>query len=138
MLGCGDGEGAGVGAGAGVGEGAGAGVGEGALGVGAGVEDGAGVDAGLLGFATFFFFLGFFCAGSEPDVLYEVKVGGGATFAGVTADGAAVVLVPPLALPIPNAAPNATSAATTPMAMSFPEVMCTLSLASCCPASCSG
>jgi hypothetical protein len=37
-------------------------------------------------------------------------------------------------LPIPNAAPNATSAATTPMATSFPVVMCTSSWACWIPA----
>ena len=57
-------------------------------------------------------FGGCFCDGSEPDGLNEANCGGGATWIGLTADGAAAFLDPPLALPMPNAAPNATSAAT--------------------------
>jgi hypothetical protein len=102
------------------------GVGAGADGVGVGVLDGAGV----LGAGAAFFGFGFFCAGSEPDGVYETTCGAAATWAGFTADGAAAFsLLPPLALPMPKAAPNATSAATTPMATSLPGVISTSSLA---------
>jgi hypothetical protein len=73
-----------------------------------------------------FFFLGFggcFCDGREPDGLNDASCGGAGTEIDFTAEGAAAFLVPPLALPIPKAAPNATSAATTPMAASLPEVI---------------
>jgi hypothetical protein len=99
--------GAGVGAGAGVGEG-----------VGVGLE---GVGAGVLFF--FFGLGGFFCAGSEPDGENETSCGVAATWTGLTADGAAAFFELPPAFAIPNAAPNATSAATAPMAMSFPGVI---------------
>ena len=90
-----------------------------------GVAGAAGADA-----AGFFFgFGGFFRAGSEPDGLNATTVGAASTCTGFTADGAAVFFDPPLDLPIPNAAPNATSAATTPMAASFPAVMGTSSSA---------
>ncbi len=110
-----------------MGAGAGVGVGEG-VGV-AGVDGVEGVD-GVAGAAFFFFgFGGFLRAGSEPEGLYATSCGGGATCAGVTAEGAAVFLDPPLALPIPNAAPKATRAATTPMAASLPAVIRTSSWA---------
>jgi hypothetical protein len=94
------------------------------VGVGAeGVEGAEGVD-GAAGELFFFFgFGGFFCEGSEPEGLNEASCGGAATEIDLTADGAAVFFVPPLALPIPNAAPNATSAATTPIATSLPGVI---------------
>jgi hypothetical protein len=102
----------------------GVGVGVGADGVGVGVLAGAlGAGAAFFGFG-----FGFFCAGNDPDGVYDTTCGAAATWAGFTADGAAAfLLLPPLALPMPNAAPNATSAATTPMAASFPVVMCTSS-----------
>jgi hypothetical protein len=75
------------------------------------------------------FGFGFFWAGSEPDGAYATTCGAAATWAGLTAEGAAVFLLPLLALPMPNAAPNATSAATTPIAASLPVVMCTSSWA---------
>jgi hypothetical protein len=87
------------------------GVGAGADGVGVGVEAGVG-DA--LGVGATFFGFGFFCAGSEPDGVYDATCGAAATEAGFTADGAAVFLLLLLALPMPKAAPNAISAATTP------------------------
>jgi hypothetical protein len=86
-------------------------VGAGADGVGVGVAAGVG-DA--LGVGATFFGFGFFCAGSEPDGVYDTTCGAAATEAGFTADGAAVVLLLLLALPMPNAAPNAIRAATTP------------------------
>jgi hypothetical protein len=107
------------------------------VGAGAGVAgagaDGVGVAAGVgalegAGAAFFFAFGGFFLAGSEPDGEYATSAGAGATWIGLTADGAAVLLLLPLALPMPNAAPKATSAATTPMATSFPGVIRTSSL----------
>ena len=107
--------------------GAGAGVG---VGVGvAGVDGVEGVD-GVDGAAFFFFgFGGFLRAGSEPEDLNDTSCGGGATCAGSTADGAAVFSDPPLALAMPNAAPNAISAATPPMAASLPGVIRTSSWA---------
>ena len=103
------------------------------MGAGAGA-DGAGVAAGVAledgaGAAFFFGFGGGFRAGSEPDGEYATSDGAGATWIGLTADGAAVVLLLPLALPMPNAAPKATTAAATPMATSFPGVIRTSSLA---------
>jgi hypothetical protein len=108
------------------------------VGVGAeGVEGAEGVD-GAAGELFFFFgFGGFFCEGSEPEGLNEASCGGAATEIDLTADGAAVFFVPPLALPIPNAAPNATSAATTPMAASLPGVIRTSCEASRSSGSCS-
>lgn len=79
--------------------------------------------------AAFFFAFGFFCAGSEPDGEYTTTAGAAATWIGLTAVGAAVFVVPPLAFAMPNAAPNATTAAATPMATSFPGVISTSSLA---------
>jgi hypothetical protein len=87
------------------------------------VGDGVGLGVGD-GVDFFFFGLGgFFGDGSEPDGENDASCGGGATWIDFTADGAAVFLVPPLALPIPNAAPNATSAATTPMAATLPALI---------------
>ena len=106
-----------------MGAGAGAGVGDGVgLGVGEGVGEGAGV--------VFFGFGGCCCDGSVPDGENDASSGVAAACAGFTADGAAVFLLPPLALPMPNAAPNATRAQATPMAASLPVVIRTSSLAS--------
>jgi hypothetical protein len=90
-----------------VGEGVGEGVGDG---VGEGVGDGVLPPLGLF-FAAFFGRAG---EGSEPDGENDATCGGADTLAGVTADGAAEVFLLEVALPIPNAAPNATSAATAP------------------------
>jgi hypothetical protein len=89
--------------------------------VGAAAGPGAGVAAGAAFFFGFGF--GFTGAGSAPDGENDASCGAAATWTGLTAEGAAVVLVPALALPIPNAAPKATSAATTPMAVSLPGVI---------------
>jgi hypothetical protein len=105
-----------------VGVGAGAGADGVGVAAGVGLEDGAGA-------AFFFGFGGFFRAGSEPEGEYATSDGAAATWIGLTADGAAVVLLLPLALPMPNAAPKATRAAATPMATSFPGVIRTSSLA---------
>lgn len=105
--------------------GAGAGVGL----EGVGVDDGAGVEEDGDG-ACFFGFGGCFCAGRLPDGENDASCGGAATCTGFTADGAAVFSLLPLALPIANAAPNATSASTTPMPASLPVVIRTCSLAS--------
>lgn len=95
---------------------------------GVGVAAGAGPADGA-GAAFFFAFGGFFRAGSEPEGEYATSDGAAATWIGLTADGAAVVLLLPLALAMPNAAPKATTAAATPMATSFPGVIRTSSLA---------
>jgi hypothetical protein len=91
--------------------------------VGDGVGEGDGV-------AFFFGFGGCFWDGRLPDGENDANCGAAPTCTGLTADGAAVFLLPPLALPMPNAAPNATSAATTPIAASLPVVIRTCSLAS--------
>ena len=89
--------------------------------------------------ATFFFFGfgGFFCDGSEPDGLNATSSAGASTWTGLTADGAAVFFDPPPAFAIPKAAPNATSAATAPMAASLPAVIRTSSWACWSRGSCS-
>jgi hypothetical protein len=90
----------------------GVGVGTGAEGVGVGV----GLGEGELGAGAAFFGFGFFCAGSDPDGVYDTTCGADATWAGLTAEGAAAFFsLPPLALPMPNAAPNATTAAIAPI-----------------------
>lgn len=105
------GEGEGVGAGAGVGDG---------LGVGVLPPPPPSPPLGF-GFGFFFSLTG---AGSEPDGVYAANCGAEPTSIGFTADGAAVSFFePPLALPIPNAAPNATTAATPPIAASLPGVI---------------
>jgi hypothetical protein len=69
-----------------------------------------------------FFFC--FCDGSEPDDEYDASCGGSLTAIGVTADGAAPFpSFDAVALPMPNAAPNATTMAATAMAAKRPEVM---------------
>jgi hypothetical protein len=84
-----------------------------------------GVD-GVAGVLFFFLgFGGFFRAGSEPDGLNATICAGASTWTGLTADGAAAVLEPPPACAIPKAAPNATRAATTPIAASLPGVIST-------------
>jgi hypothetical protein len=90
------------------------------VGVGVGAEGAAGVLAVLFGLG---FGFGFFGAGSEPDGANATSCGAAATCTGLTADGAAVFLELLPALAIPKAAPNATRAATTPMATSFPGVI---------------
>jgi hypothetical protein len=74
----------------------------------------------LAGFGFFFCF----CDGSEPDGENEASCGGSLTAIGVTADGAAAFeSFDPVALPIANAAPNATTTAATAMAAKRPCVM---------------
>lgn len=106
----------GVGVGAGAGAGVGVGVGDGLDGVdgveGAGVARLARRVAGR-----------FACLGSEPDAVNDTSLGA-ATVTGVTADGAAALPPPPaVALPMPNATPNATTTAATAIAANFPGVI---------------
>jgi hypothetical protein len=94
------------------------GVGDGAAADGAGEAEGAGVL--LLGFGAFFFA----CFGSAPDGENDASFGAGATLTGVTADGAAaLLLLLEVALPMPNATPNATTMAATAMAANRPGVI---------------
>jgi hypothetical protein len=79
----------------------------------------AGVGVLFDGFGCF----GFTGAGSDPDGVNDASCGAALTWIGVTADGAAVVLPLEPALAIPNAAPNATTAAAAPIAASFPAVI---------------
>jgi hypothetical protein len=88
------------------------------VGVGVGVGE-AGVGVLLAGFGRF----GLTGAGSAPDGVNEASCGAALTWIGVTADGAAVVLLLEPALAIPKAAPNATTAAAAPIAASFPGVI---------------
>jgi hypothetical protein len=105
----------------GEGEGVGAGAGDG---VGEGVGDGVLLPPPPpLGFG-FGFFFGLTGAGSEPEGVNAAKLGAPATATGFTAEGAAPPFLPPaLALPIPNAAPKATTAATAPIAANRPGVI---------------
>jgi hypothetical protein len=80
-------------------------------------EEGVGVLFG--GFGCF----GFTGAGSDPDGVNDANWGAALTWTGVTAEGAAVALLLEPAFAIPNAAPNATTAAATPIAASFPAVI---------------
>jgi hypothetical protein len=101
--------------------GAGAGE-EGAGDDGAGVGvDGAGeLPLELLGFGSFFCFWD----GSEPDGENDVSSGAAPTLTGVTADGAAALSsFFAVALPMPNATPNATTTAATAIAAKRPAVM---------------
>lgn len=123
------------------------------MGAGDGLGDeGAGVDGagdGLEGAGVLlpppllaFFFGAFFLAGagSEPDVVNETICGAGATLTGVTADGAAALsLLPPVALPMPNAAPKATTTTAAAAAAKAPGLIrCTASAACWSRGSCSG
>lgn len=101
------------------------------MGVGDGVGEGVGDGDGVLPPVLFFFFGlgGFFGDGSEPDGENDASCGAAPTWIGLTADGAAVFLLPPPALAMPNAAPKATTAATAPMSASFPAVIRTSSWA---------
>ena len=95
--------------------------------MGDGLGDGLGVGEGA-GFGSFFSF----GAGSEPDGENDASSGGSATETGVTADGAdPFESLLPVVFPIANAAPKATSAATTAMAMSLPWVIRGTSCAAC-------
>jgi hypothetical protein len=78
-------------------------------------------------------FFAFAGAGSEPDGVNAATCGAAGTLTGVTADGAAVLLLLTVAFPIPNAAPNATIAATTPPIASRGAAMDTSSSAWSCP-----
>jgi hypothetical protein len=98
------------------------------VGVGAGVGVGVGVGAALgVGDAAgelppLFFFAGRFTLtgdGNEPEGENDATCGAGGGVAGVTAEGAAAVLLLPPALPTPNAAPKATTAARIPMSATF-------------------
>ena len=82
-----------------------------------------------------------FCFGIEPpDVENDVTWGVPPTDTGVTADGAcALPSLLAVALPMPNAAPKATTTAATAIAAKRPGVIpSTSSAASTTPASCSG
>jgi hypothetical protein len=95
----------------------GVGVGVGVAGAGVGDELGAGVLARL----GAFFFAGF---GSGPEGVNDASFGAAGTLTGVTADGAAALSLPPeLALPMPNAAPKATTTTATAMAANRPGVI---------------
>ena len=59
-------------------------------------------------------FFGLAGAGNEPEGVNAATCGAAGTLTGVTADGAAVLLLLTVALPMANAAPNATTAATRP------------------------
>jgi hypothetical protein len=65
----------------------------------------------------------FACFGIEPEAAKDA-ICGVATLTGVTADGAeALSPLPPAALPIPNATPNAITTAATAIAAKRPAVM---------------
>jgi hypothetical protein len=81
-----------------------------------------------------------FCFGSEPVGVNDDPIDGvPATFSGVTADGALPLSsFFAVALPIPNAAPNATTTTATAIAANRPGVIrCTSSSASTCRRPCS-
>jgi hypothetical protein len=92
------------------------------VGLGDGDGEGVGEGEGVLFFGFFgaFFLIG---AGSDPDGANDTTWPACATWTGVTADGAAVFVDPEPAFPIPNAAPNATTAAIAPMAARRPGVI---------------
>jgi hypothetical protein len=67
--------------------------------------------------------LRFACFGMAPEAVNDTSFGV-ATLTGVTADGAdAFSLPPPAALPMPNAAPKATTTATTAIAAKRPGLI---------------
>jgi hypothetical protein len=70
-----------------------------------------------------FGFFGLIGAGSDPDGVNDANWGAALTWMGVTAEGAAVVLLLEPALAIPNAAPKATTAAAAPTAAARPAVI---------------
>jgi hypothetical protein len=77
-------------------------------------------DEALLRLASFFLLI----AGRDPDAENDASLGAAATLTGVIADGAWLrPLLDAVALPIPNAAPNATSTDATAIAVRRPGLM---------------